>query len=391
MDGKKALVIMLGILVAGMIVAFVLFFSDLRKTQGIFKVKDIVTQEKQYQNENFASLVENNADSAMHNKPQQGSGLQQHRAFRKALLSYEAGMYREALGGFTDIQADTLDPEQSAAVYYHMASCLINLDEGKKAIRFLNRVIQEMKPNEWTTKCVILLGEINRKHQFSDESLEVYLHKLYIETSDPAQKDEILTQLGYLKFFRGNLDGAMEHFQRARSDLARLGEARVYIEKDMYWKAISIYEDMLTHRNFANDAYYEDVKFAFQKQTHYYAKRWMDSGDYDHAYFYFRKIINFFPNTTYGESSLFWIGEIFYARRDWDSAIRYYNLVLSNGTSEKDADAQFKKGMVYHSLKRYAEAIRNFRIVLDYHKSSAYSDRAKQWIEMCERELMYNE
>lgn len=388
MNGNNALIFLLGILVAAMIVAFVLIFSDLRKTPGIFSVNDLAVQEKQYQNENFAFLVENNADHPAPKDPKQNR-LQQHRVFRKALLNYEAGMYREALEGFTDIQADTLDPEMSAAAYYFMASCLVNLDEGKKALLFLNRVIQEMKPNEWTTKCVILLGEINRKYQFSDESLEVYLHKLYMESSDPMQRDEILTQLGYLKFFRGNLDGAMEYFQRGKSELARLGEARVYIEKDMYWKAISIYEDMLSHRNFDNDSYYEDVKIAFQKQTYYYAKRWMDSGDYNHAYFYFRKIVNFFPNSTYGESSLFWIGEIFYARKDYDSAIRYYNLVLSNNSSEKDADAQFKKGMVYYNLKRYAEAIRNFQIVLDYHRNSAYSERAKQWREMCERELMY--
>ena len=221
------------------------------------------------------------------------------RAFRKAILNFETGQYREALNAFADIKVDSLDPELSAAAYYYMASCLVNMQEEKKAMLFLGRVIQNMKPNEWTTKCIILQGEINRKHQISDESLEVYLHKLHMETSDPVQRDEILTQLGYLKLFRENLDGAMEHFQRARNDLARLGEARVYVQKDMYWKAISIYEDMLQHKNFDNQRYFDDVKDAFQKQTYYYAKRWMDQGDLDHAYFYFRKIV-FLPQYALG-------------------------------------------------------------------------------------------
>ena len=385
MDKKLIRIIALGIVVAGLITALVLVLGDLHKQHSL-DIGDLMTQEKQYQNENFKSLIE--AEYRAQNESKT-SRIYTDRSFRKALLNYEAGLFREALAGFTDINVDSLDPEMSAAAYYFMASCLLQLDEEKRALVFLNRVIQNMRPNEWTTKCVILLGEISRKHQFSDESLEVYLHKSYMETADFEQKDAILTQLGYLKLFRDNLDGAMEHFQMGRSELARLGMARVYVRRDMYWKAISIYEDMLEHRNFSNDVYYEDVKDAFQKQTYDYAKRWMDSGDFDHAYFYFRKIVNFFPNSLYGESSLFWLGEIFYTRKNWTSALRYYNLVLSNGSNNKDADAQFKKGMTYFNMKQYAEAIRNFQVVIDYHKDSAYFERAKQWIGMCERELLY--
>jgi len=383
MDRKVILVIALGVLVVGLIVALVFVFSRLHANRGL-EMADIITQEQQYKNENFKSLIENDADSI----PRRNT-LFQDRSFRRALLNYESGLYREALQGFTEVNVDATDPEISAAAYYYMSSCLVTLNEEKKALVFLNRVIQTMKPSEWTTKCVILLGEINRKHQFSDESLEVYLHKLYMETADPAQRDEIITQLGYLKLFRENLDGALEHFQKGTGELARLGMARVYIRKDMYWKAIDIYEDILKNRNFSNDAYYEDVKDAFQKQTHYYAKLRLDSGDLDHAYYYFRKIVNFFPNTLYGESSLFWIGEIFYQRSIWESALRYYNLVLSNGANTKDADAQFKKGMTYYNMKQYAEAIRNFQVVLDYHRESAYAEKARQWISMCERELLY--
>jgi TolA-binding protein len=387
MDNRKLILItVLGILVAGLITALVLVFGNHHKKRSM-GIGDLMAQERKYQNENFQSRVE--ADFRFRNEQRQSTRLYADRNFRKALLNYEAGLFREALEGFTDIKADSLDPEISAAAYYYMASCLLNLNEERRALVFLNRVIQNIPPNPWTTKCVILLGEINRKHQFSDESLEVYLHKLYMETADPEQKDAIITQIGYLKLFRDDLNGAMTHFQRGRSELARLGIARVYALRNMYWKAISIYEDMLEHRSFANSEYYEDIKDAFQKQTYAYARRWMSNGDFDHAYFYFRKIVNFFPNSIYGEASLFWIGEIFYTRRNWASALRYYNLVLSNGCNTKDADAQFKKGMTYFQMRQYAEAIRNFQVVIDYHKDSAYLERARQWISMSERELLY--
>lgn len=388
MDKKLIWIAVLGVLVAGLIITLVVLYGNAQK-QHAGAIKDLMVQERQYQDENSRTLIEKDTDYLFQTAPKKENRLYSHRSFRKAILKYETGQYREALNAFTDIKVDSLDPAVSAATYYYIASCLVNMNEEKKAMLFLGRVIQNIPPNEWTTKCIILQGEINRKHQISDESLEVYLHKLYVETADNNQKDEILTQLGYLKLFRDNLDGAMEHFQRARSELARLGEARVYVRKDMYWKAISIYEDMLRHQNFENHIYYEDVKDAFQKQTYYYAKQWMDKGDLDHAYFYFRKIVNFFPNTLWGESSLYWLGEVFYARKVWDSALRYFNLVLSNGSNHKDAAAQFKKGMVYYNMKQYAQAIKNFQLVIDYHKNSAYVERAKQWINMCERELLY--
>ena len=388
MDRKMVWIAILGVLVAGLIIAVVIVYGNGRQNRSE-DIKDLVVQEKQYQNENSRILIEKDTDFLFRNSPKKENLLYADRAFRKAILNFETGQYREALNAFADIKVDSLDPELSAAAYYYMASCLVNMQEEKKAMLFLGRVIQNMKPNEWTTKCIILQGEINRKHQISDESLEVYLHKLHMETSDPVQRDEILTQLGYLKLFRENLDGAMEHFQRARNDLARLGEARVYVQKDMYWKAISIYEDMLQHKNFDNQRYFDDVKDAFQKQTYYYAKRWMDQGDLDHAYFYFRKIVNFFPNTLWGESSLYWLGEIFYTKKVWNSSLRYFNLVLSNGSNHKDAAAQFKKGMVYYNMRQYAQAIKNFQMVIDYHKDSAYLDRARQWINMSERELLY--
>ena len=41
--------------------------------------------------------------------------------------------------------------------------------------------------------------------------------------------------------------------------------------------------------------------------------------------------------------------------------------------------------MVYYNMRQYAQAIKNFQMVIDYHKDSAYLDRARQWINMSEK------
>jgi len=94
MDRKLILVTVLGVLVAGLIAALVLVLGNMHMNRS-YSVGDLMIQEKQYQNENYKSLFENDADYRFQKEPRQ-SRIYTDRAFRKALLNYEAGLYREA-------------------------------------------------------------------------------------------------------------------------------------------------------------------------------------------------------------------------------------------------------------------------------------------------------
>jgi len=394
MDRKGIAIAVLAIMVSGLFIFCVKIYRDSgrRRHGGPKPVADLQLQEKKYENEDTEKALSRydkkyfrHANAHLY----RDARYMENKHYRKALLTYETGQYKKALGLFTDIKVDSLNSELSSRAYYYIASCLQSMGQDKKALLFLNRVVQKLRPTAYTTKAIILQGEINRKYQYSNQSLEVYLHKLYMETPKAEERAQIITQLGYLKLFRNDLEGALAQFNRSHTVLSRLGQARVYVRRGDYWKSISIYEDLLKHKDFQSQPHYKDISHAFQKQTYHYAKRWMKKGDLDHAYFYMRKIVNFFPNSMYGEASLYQIGNIFFQRKLYDSAIRYYNLVLKNGNRNKNAAAQFKKGVAYYKMHKAGTALKNFEMVRQYYKNSPYYSLASQWIKVIERDLTY--
>ena len=109
MDRKMIWIAILGVLVAGLIIAVVIMYGDVQKNRG-GEIKDLVLQEKQYQNENTRTLIEKDTDYLFRNTPKKENQLYAHRLFRKAILNFETGQYREALNAFADIKVDSLDP-----------------------------------------------------------------------------------------------------------------------------------------------------------------------------------------------------------------------------------------------------------------------------------------
>jgi len=386
MDGKALTIIILFIVIVGIL----LFGAILYQKSETMKPLDFRIQESK-QNGNFNDYDYNYHYKKLNrfNKLERKYDKIDSPQFEKAVLLYETGDYRKAINILTDIKIQTKSSYKTIPVYYYIAASLVKLKNDKKAMLFLNRIFEKMQPSIWATKATILYGQINRKYQYSNESLEYYLHKAFMETTDETKKNEISTQIGYLKLYRNDLDGAMRQFQKAATPLSRIGKARVFIRQNKYWKAISIYEDILKNRDFKNRDYFNDVKKAFCKQTYFYAKKWFNKKDYDHAYFYFKKIINFFPESVYGEAATFWTGELFFNRRLYSIAIKYYNRVISNSPKNKDKDAYLKKGIAYYNLKKYSSAIHSFNQLINKYDKSANSSRAYNWIKMCKREITY--
>ena len=389
MDRKGIAIIVLTVMVLALGIFVVA--KEIRKDRHA-PVDDLRKQENKYRNEDSNKLLTRDKERYFRHENRHlytDAQFYENRQYRKAVLTYETGQYKEALGLFTDLKVESLSPELSSRDYYYIASSLKKMGQDRKALLFLGRIVQNLKPNTYTTKAIILMGEINRKYQYSNQSLEVYLHKLYMETPRIGEQQEILTQLGYLKLFRNDLDGALEHFNRTATVLGQLGKARVHVRRSEYWKSVSIYEDLLKHKNFHSQPYYEDISQAFQKQTYYYAQNWLARGDLDHAYFYLRKIVNFFPNSLYGEAAMYHIGTIFMKRKLYTSALRYFDLVLKNDNPNKNAAAQFKKAVVYYRLRRPGAALRQFELVRQYYKNTPYHEMARQWTQVIQRDLMY--
>lgn len=87
-----------------------------------------------------------------------------------------------------------------------------------------------------------------------------------------------------------------------------------------------------------------DVLYATGKQA-------FDEQDYDLAARHFRQLLSRHPRATLAGNAQFWLGEIFYHRRDFEEAILAYQQVIENySDGNKVAAALLKQGFAFSSL-----------------------------------------
>lgn len=77
----------------------------------------------------------------------------------------------------------------------------------------------------------------------------------------------------------------------------------------------------------------------------------LNSGKVDAAEQGFRDFLDKYPEHPYADNAQYWLGECFYARKDYNSAITEFNLVLTNYShGDKICDATLKIGYSYIQL-----------------------------------------
>ncbi len=77
----------------------------------------------------------------------------------------------------------------------------------------------------------------------------------------------------------------------------------------------------------------------------------LNSGKVDAAEQGFRDFLEKYPEHPYADNAQYWLGECYYARKDYNSAITEFNLVLTNYShGDKICDATLKIGYSYIQL-----------------------------------------
>ncbi len=101
-------------------------------------------------------------------------------------------------------------------------------------------------------------------------------------------------------------------------------------------------------------------------------------GKYDLARQQFLDYLKYFPDNDLASNSQFYLGEIFYAQKQYRDAIGEYDKVLDNyPKSFKLAAARLKKGMALQELGQKTAAIREFREVVRRHPATEEERRAR--------------
>ncbi|MEN2998865.1 MAG: tetratricopeptide repeat protein [Brevinematia bacterium] len=305
---------------------------------------------------------------------------------------FEFGLYEDVVRDGTKFLADFPKSRYYHEVEYFVAFSSFavgKLENAKnRVLSLIGKFFSENRNDEILTKSIELLVDILRERNESmSPEIEEYLKMALVRTSDQNVKNNIMTQLGYIYFYRNEYDTALMYFEKANTELAQLGKARVYIEKGDYESAFYIYDAYLKYN--PTGKYRKSVVEAYSKQMYGYASRLLRDKEYSQSAKYFAKVINTFPNTIYEDASLYWLGEIYTIYKKYDKAIEFFDRAMNNEPKNKDEDALFKKGVVLYYAGKLVDSVAVFKKFLLNYPNSRLADEARKWVNVLTKEIQY--
>ena len=112
--------------------------------------------------------------------------------------------------------------------------------------------------------------------------------------------------------------------------------------------------------------------------TYTNAYRDFSGGKYDLAMQEFTDYLKYFGSTAFAPNAQFYIGNIYYQKKDYTNAVQAFDAVLEHySDSSKTADAHYMKGQSLMQLGRNDAAAREFRDLLARYPDSEVAAKAK--------------
>lgn len=245
---------------------------------------------------------------------------------------FHLGDYNEAVENFR--QAETIDPAfEQDKINFYMAESYYSLGKYQEALSRYNNI----------------------------KSTEIE----YVR--------QVTYSKGYCQFNLGNYSNAAylfsEFIQNYPDDFrmtdAKLRLADSYFGSKNFAAASKIFKEVFKSGKFSSD----DPYTYFQ-----YAQALYKSGESNAAIDEFRNLQKKFPDSKYGESSLFTIGFIRFQEGEFEEAINDYRMVMQiYKKSSLTPAVYYSIGDAYFNLGEYDSAIVNYRNVLTKYPSSEYA------------------
>lgn len=244
---------------------------------------------------------------------------------------YHLGDYDQAVKNFR--QAETLDPAfEQDKINFYMAESYFSLGKYQEALSRYNN----------------------------------------IKSNDEEYKKQVMYSKGYCQFNLGSYSNAAYQFaefvESYPSDIrmtdAKLRLADSYFGAKNFSAASKIFKEI-----FQSGKYSSDDPYAYYQ----YAQALYKSGESNSAIAEFRNLQKKFPDSKYGESSLFTVGFIRFQEGEFEEAINDYRTVMRVYKKSSLAPAVYYSiGDAYFNLGQYDSAIVNYRNVLTKYPSSEY-------------------
>lgn len=119
-----------------------------------------------------------------------------------------------------------------------------------------------------------------------------------------------------------------------------------------------------------------DFRATYQEALRNYGMR-----NYDRSIELFTALRNAYPDHKLASNCIYWVGENYFAKGNYNAAIEAFNAVFDYAFSYKKDDATLMLGRSYHKMAQYDQARRYFQRVISEYPDSEYVSKAQSWLQ----------
>ena len=236
------------------------------------------------------------------------------------------------------------------------------------------------------------IARLKMMRRYTEEGIHELLG-LLTQSGDRDFRSRVYTELGHTYLQAQDLQKSKRMFdialtENGDNEEAILGKARACKRLGYEDTAYNLYEYFF--RYYGNFSHYApDIRRSYIEQVYRSGHERFRKGNYSGAISMFKRIILNFPDSGRTENALYWIGESYFAMKNYGAAIKYFNRVLGNDLAGKDADARIKKGYAYFLMKKFDLAAREFQIYINNYPQGRHIETARKWKGMSTQEILY--
>jgi TolA-binding protein len=246
---------------------------------------------------------------------------------RIAELKFNNKDYIGALENFSRIEKDFPDTEYGKSALYWTGRCFLEQGKYKEAVSTFEDYIN-IEP-------------------LSDKADEI---NLFIGNAYAGMEDYDTALVSYEKIIKKNNSSYIDEALNA--------EAWVYVKKNEYERAISLYRKIISNypkSSLIPLAYYSIGIIQYNLK------------DYGEAIQTFKKVTSDFRDSSYAGDSLLKIGWIYYKQENFDGLIKYLRGADKNNfTADQKSESYNLTAWANYRLKAYPEAIGDFKISMEF-------------------------
>ncbi len=292
---------------------------------------------------------------------------------------------RQALNILNRVLASNVNTATNQKAKYGIAAALEILEENAAALEYYRELQGEKITNTGIRdKVDYALGSfyLYLNHQEEGRSL---LNSLLLRVKNKKMKSKIHTAFGVHYLRQKSYKRSEENFRIAlkydqENAKAAEGRAQSLKEQGFDWAAYRHYDNYLFTTANLYPKNKKKISDKLIQETFTSGVQAFRKGRYTVAIEFFKKICARTTNDEIEEEARFWIGESYNALGTKDKAIAAYNSVLKNRTTNRDAVALFKKGVILFHKDKGKEAAKVFKELQNNHPNNKYSHKSANYL-----------